>query len=323
MHGSLTQCLRRLEWLAQRGAGVFVAINRTDLRGCRIENIVAPRALLADIDAAPLKNLLPLAEVGLVPHLIVRTSPGRHQGFCLVEAGLPLDAMPGLVRRFATIVGCDPHVCNLNRVMRLPGSLHQKNPARPYRVRIVAELRQPPYSLRQIEAALRAVERNGKTKLAPERATAADLPIAIENPKMPEPWTTGEEARLRSALMALDPREGNATWQPVTFALHWLSGGVGWETIAKAIWQEWSSGRLHGLLVPPLNYTDAENRSRWASLDSKKGRQLITIGTVYAMAKARGWHEPVVDIVPAVEPIIEVRQPIEVVVETRRRTTRA
>jgi hypothetical protein len=207
----------------------------------------------------------------------------RHQSFCLVEDSLALEAMPSLVRRFAAIVGCDPHVCNVNRVMRLPGGLHQKNPARPYRVRIVVELHHPPYSVRQIEAALRAVERVGGTTQA-EQATAADLATA----RVPEPWTALEEARLRSALMVLDPGEGNATWQPVTFALHWLSGGVGWQAIARAIWDEWSSGRLHGLLVPPPNYNDAANRSRWASLDSKKGRQLITIGTVYAMAKARG-----------------------------------
>src|SRR5208337_3895469 len=45
--------------LSARGAGVFVTVNRTDLKGRRKENIVAVRALFVDLDGAPIVCDLP------------------------------------------------------------------------------------------------------------------------------------------------------------------------------------------------------------------------------------------------------------------------
>jgi hypothetical protein len=61
MHRTLADCSGRLTRLSERGAGVFVTVNRTDLKGRKAKNIVAVRALFVDLDGAPLENVDRLA----------------------------------------------------------------------------------------------------------------------------------------------------------------------------------------------------------------------------------------------------------------------
>jgi RepB DNA-primase from phage plasmid len=48
----------------------------------------------------------------------------------------PLDQFKETQTRLAKLVGGDPNVCDLSRVMRLPGFLHQKQPDKPFPVRV-------------------------------------------------------------------------------------------------------------------------------------------------------------------------------------------
>jgi len=75
-----------------------------------------------DIDKGDGDNLLNAA----VPtDIILETSPGKYHGYWLTGS-CPLDQFKPRQLILAAKFGGDTTVCNLGRVMRLPGLLHQK-----------------------------------------------------------------------------------------------------------------------------------------------------------------------------------------------------
>lgn len=138
-HGTLDEHAPNLIQLSEAGAGVFFMVNEGDgvvhegRKTCRTkDNVVAVRALFVDLDGAPLP---PLIECPEPPKIIVESSPGRYHGYwhgipCPLDAFEP--AQIALARRF----GGDESVCDLPRVMRLPGFPHQKG--EPFMTRVLA-----------------------------------------------------------------------------------------------------------------------------------------------------------------------------------------
>jgi hypothetical protein len=122
LHGSIQQCGGELCWLNTQGAGIFVCINETDGKGREIENVVRVRALFVDLDDTPLPEAFHIP-----PHIIVESSPGKHQAQWLVK-DCPLDPakFEELQKRLAAFYGGDKSVHDLPRVMRIPGFYHQK-----------------------------------------------------------------------------------------------------------------------------------------------------------------------------------------------------
>ena len=157
MHGSLARRFPELSRLSAIGAGVFVTVNRTDLRGRREANAIAVRALFADLDGAPLSIL---ERFGLPPHIIVISSPSRFHVYWKVN-DIERTEFTNLQKRLAALLGGDPSVCDLPRVMRLPGFLHQKSPANPHMVWFRARGHSGAYEADAFRAALAAAERNG------------------------------------------------------------------------------------------------------------------------------------------------------------------
>jgi Primase C terminal 2 (PriCT-2)/RepB DNA-primase from phage plasmid len=131
LHGSLDQHAAELERLNARGAGVFVTINATDDKGRCANNIVRVRAVFADLDGAPLE---PVLANGMQPHIVNESSPSHFHCYWRV-AGLPLDQFWGVQKTIAARFDGDPIVCDLPRVMRLPGFMHGKG--KPFVSRIV------------------------------------------------------------------------------------------------------------------------------------------------------------------------------------------
>ena len=157
MHGSLADNFAELARLSARGAGVFVTVNRTDLKGRRKENIVAVRALFVDLDGAPMPAL---ASLGFPAHIVVETSPSRFHIYWLVKE-LKVGDFRDLQERLAALFSGDPIVCDLPRVMRLPSFPHQKNPDNPRMVRFWVSASLAPYEADTFCARLEAAERNG------------------------------------------------------------------------------------------------------------------------------------------------------------------
>jgi uncharacterized protein DUF3987 len=138
-HGTLDEVWPKVLQLntQQRGIAVFVVINETDLKGRKSENIVRPRALFADADnPAQMKSCKNVLDAcGATPSMIVVSGRGYHSYFC--ADNIPLDQFSALQKTLSEKLGTDAAVHDLPRVMRLPGTLHLKNPAQPKLVKLI------------------------------------------------------------------------------------------------------------------------------------------------------------------------------------------
>ena len=261
-HGSLAERLSELSPLSALGAGVFVTVNWTDLKGRREANIVAVRALFADLDGAPLSVLKRLS---LLPHIIAMTSPSRFHVYWRVN-GVETAEFAGLQKRLAALLGSDPSVCDLPRVMRLPGFPHQKDPAAPHLVWFQAREHSGPHEADAFRAALAAAERKGvadkgligecRPELRRGRTNGNRAAFPKIHASAPEPWNEIGERRLRSALKAI-PAFDRDTWLKVGFALYDLAAAdPRWPR--RPMWDEWSR-------TCPEKFNAADQDKTWAS----------------------------------------------------------
>lgn len=129
LHGSLDQHLSTLIWQQQQGAGVFVMVNagdgviHTGSKTCRTtKNVVRVRALWVDLDGSPLQPVLDAHE----PDIVIESSPNRWHAYWLTN-DCALADFKLRQQQIAAKFNGDPKVCDLPRVMRLPGFWHQKS----------------------------------------------------------------------------------------------------------------------------------------------------------------------------------------------------
>ena len=140
LHGTLQQHWRTLLAQNDKGSGVFVTINETDLKGRTAKNIKRVRALFADLDGAPLE---PVITSKPKPHIVVNSSPGKFHIYWLVS-DVKLDAFGDKQKSLIERFDGDPAVHDLPRIMRLPGFLHRKG--EPFLSRIISTHSAPAYS---------------------------------------------------------------------------------------------------------------------------------------------------------------------------------
>lgn len=137
-HGTLDQHADALTRLNLAGAGIFVMVNEGDGfvhdggRTCRTnQNVFRIRAVFCDLDGAPLE---PIVKAPLKPHIIVESSPHKWHAYWLTS-DTTLNEFKGVQQALAAKYNGDKSVCDLARVMRLPGFYHQK--AKPFMTRLV------------------------------------------------------------------------------------------------------------------------------------------------------------------------------------------
>ena len=313
-HGTLDEVWPKVLALntLQRGLGVFVTINETDFEGRKVENIVRPRALFADADskeqAAQCLSLLKACDVYL--SMAVNSGRGYHFYFCTV---VPLDQFSGLQQQLIAKLGTDPAVKDLPRVMRLPGTLHLKDPVKP---RLVKLLNKPGASVPRWQLS----ELVSKLGLSP---TAAAKPTAA-NPKpktnliaglkggpapafravgMDESLSDGLETdieEIRSAVSAIPP-------SAISTEAEWikLARGLAHEAAIfnkKQAEQLWEILDTASCCAP--GYDPEDNRRRWLRYMDEAGSHEppITIRTVFYMASQRGWQGWSPPVTPAALP---------------------
>lgn len=149
------------------GCGVYFAPNAFDGRR-RLERLLQIRAVYLDLDVAKEGDglaasaiearkeqaLVDLVLADIRPHAVIETKNGL-QPLWLVRTGADIDealklfrrAMRALLLRF----GGDPGAKDPTRLLRLPGFLHLKNPAEPFRCTLLwNELDAPPHELGSI-----------------------------------------------------------------------------------------------------------------------------------------------------------------------------
>ncbi|MEO5813231.1 MAG: DNA-primase RepB domain-containing protein [Rhodanobacter sp.] len=139
LHGDLAQHAETLARLNKQGAGVFVMVNAGDGKARRAGNVQGVRAVFADLDGAPLE---PVRAADLAPHIIVETSPEHWHAYWLAS-GVPLEQFKPLQQAIALRFASDPKVCDLPRVMRIPGFLHNKRA--PFQSHIIEQHDSAPY----------------------------------------------------------------------------------------------------------------------------------------------------------------------------------
>jgi hypothetical protein len=87
LHGTLDQHWAALVDASRQGAGVFVVINKTTLKGRRSgDGISAVRAHFSDCDGVPKDTIkAALSLLTLTPHIITQTSTGKYHLFWCVD----------------------------------------------------------------------------------------------------------------------------------------------------------------------------------------------------------------------------------------------
>jgi hypothetical protein len=130
LSGPLSEHAALLAHLNSLGAGVFAMVNRGSARNN--EAVTAVRSYFVDLDGAPIE---PVIEAALPPDLIVATSPKKFHAYWLTD-GCPPGEYKTRQRALAQRFHGDPAVCDLARVMRLPGFFHCKT-AEPFLVTLM------------------------------------------------------------------------------------------------------------------------------------------------------------------------------------------
>ena len=269
LNGSFNQHREQLEELNVRGAGVFVAVNETDLTGRKAVNIVRPRAVFIEDDHGGAPN-----PPGLEPHIVVQTSDSRkqHRYFLIDDATCnDLDEWGRVQGRMVLDYFSDPNAKDRARVLRMPGFFHQKDPANLLLVRIIHESGELPYKWEKI-----------KRHIPPMAARETQRPS--------EPGDGRKLPELRSALAAIDPDCDYGDWLNVGMGLHYATNGG---SDGLDLWDEWSRGDLSashiGAKYPTQN--PACISYKWNGFSSAGNLSgAITEKTIFKWAYEAGWQ---------------------------------
>jgi hypothetical protein len=137
IYGSLRERGAMLESLNALGAGVFVTINEIEPgKPRRAEFARRVRALFIDLDdPARFGDVRSkILQYGQLPSIVTETSLGKFHFYWLVN-DCPIELFKPAQQQLIGLFGTDASVCDLPRVMRLPGFIHRKGP--PFLSRIV------------------------------------------------------------------------------------------------------------------------------------------------------------------------------------------
>lgn len=284
-----TAVMAELAELNTRGAGVFVTVNGTDGRGRRAENVTRLRAFFVDADDVEMPT-----EWHCTPSFIVRRDDRHwHTYWTLRGDGLSGPAMAKTFRdaqkRLAAFYGTDPAVCDVSRVMRMPGFMHCKG--NPVEVQLV-EANDARYTLAEVLANIPELPA-GAPALPTPPAASAEI-----NPKstiVRAQLSDFERARLYVGKIpgASEGGRNNALFELVMYTLERF--GIG-EAELTELALSWAAG-----CSPALSEIEARAciRSAWTAANAKG---LVGSKRTETRSRARARTEPTrneVDAVPS------------------------
>lgn len=176
-HGPLQHRVNELEALQAKGAGVFITVNETDLKGRSKLNIRRVRAVWADLDDKHRTVEPDFQTLAIPPTIIVRSGHGMHLYWVLATPGWELERGEALLKSIAHHLqdwGADSGACDIGRVLRLPGTQNLKDPTRPVDVQLVQYDPRLVCDLEDLEAAFPAPEAKRPMMKSGERHSWAD-----------------------------------------------------------------------------------------------------------------------------------------------------
>ena len=263
--GTFADVEERLKKRNAAGFGIYYTLNQTNGKGARKEHIVAIRALPLDLDNTDLPDAWDIE-----PHLVLESSPGKHQALFKIEPTHDLDAASDMAKRLALHYGGDPSVTDAPRILRLPGFRHLKR--EPFTSRVVSLNEfDPPNKLEAFDDFL--------PPLPPRAETSGSTGVGELD---------AEQAReLLAALKADEVVETNSKWEAFAMAYHAATDG---DAEAKQAFLEWCA--------TDGNYSDQgswdNNEFRYDSFTADKagGRGL---GTLKKLCRDAGLDDAVYD----------------------------
>jgi P4 family phage/plasmid primase-like protien len=211
--GTLDQQRLVLERAQKLGAAVWMQVN-AGARGAK--NITAARALLIDTDDGKERDVS-----ACPPSIVVKSVNGYHYYWLLApsEANL-LDEWVQAQKRLALVFGTDKSVCNRDRVMRVPGTMHQKDPTNPRRVQLAECHPERRYTIRAVMDAFASAVRVDIPQTATDGAAPPDgtrmSPAALATLRRVREWLSERKVRfttspLKPAMIKLATCPFNAT----------------------------------------------------------------------------------------------------------------
>ena len=170
-HGSLKSLRVQLTAENDSGSGVFTTLNPLlgDMR--RASEVVSVHGLFLDLDGAALD---PVLAVMPKPHMVVETSRGKFHVHWKVH-NCRLDQFKTCQVALAKRFDGDPAVCDLPRLVRVPGFMHQKldkttvKLSEPFVSNIIAQHRGLDYSLSELFEPIGAAPLNAPKQAANSR----------------------------------------------------------------------------------------------------------------------------------------------------------
>lgn len=144
--GKFNDVLNELTDYSNRGAGIFLTINLDNGQEERkTQNIIGIRSFFADKDDGNFEKL------PLPPTCINQSKNGQHAYWVLKSPSEQIDKFKKIQKDIADFLNTDSAICDLPRVMRLPGFPHQKDIEDPFYVKIFESNEDCLYDLEEIE----------------------------------------------------------------------------------------------------------------------------------------------------------------------------
>lgn len=125
-------CVQRLSAKQQQGAGVFFSVNGATNGGRYSKDIDQFRAVMVDSDGAPMPQHWPYP-----PHVIISRDPVHWHAYWFIDGNTDAESWSFAQYQLALWFGADTSLINPDRVLRVPGFLHQKDVTNPHRYDIV------------------------------------------------------------------------------------------------------------------------------------------------------------------------------------------
>ena len=235
--GTFDKCANQLITANRAGCGIYVTINHTIGERRRREDVdrVRYHFIEADEGAEPLEKI----KDDLQPVLVIESSPGKYHAYAAIDDDLARDlaGFPARQKKLAAYFKAGKESVDLARVLRLAGFLHQKNPLKPFQVRIIEdEPCAPTWSREDLDMLLAGVDvpetakaERSETPAADEDAGAIDwatrwfandAPIAISDTENPDSGKKGNSTTYVAMCEARDRGVNEQTCLDLAYELY-------------------------------------------------------------------------------------------------------
>lgn len=213
-----------------RGYGCFINVNEMDGVGRELPNVAQCRAHIVDLDNvnAPMNYERAAAWV-VPPNFAVQSSPGKFHVYWKVSPYKDIERYTTTQRKLRKLFDGDKVIIDASRILRIPGTLHCKNPSAPH---IVVCWALPGYAntydVTTLEQALADIQLD-VTEPGGLRHELGDPALAAPSVE----WLT-------HALMSHNPNDlERGEWISLTSAFKQAGWSLMHEHELRAIWDKW------------------------------------------------------------------------------------